>query len=122
MLTLALLAGLIITILALAAGCAVPAGTATGGGDTSSTILMFAFIIGMFGVLYFLMIRPQKKRQKQHQTLVEGLQKGDHVVTIGGIHGQIESIDQNSIVLKVESGANIRFVKDAISGKVTTHQ
>ncbi|MDD4859950.1 MAG: preprotein translocase subunit YajC [Dehalococcoidales bacterium] len=120
MMNLVILAGLIITMLALAAGC-VPAGTGTAaGGDTSSLISMVVFVLGLFVVFYFLMIRPQKKRQKQHATLMQSLQKGDHIITIGGMHGQIESIDQNSVVLKVESGATLRFAKDAIAGKVST--
>lgn len=116
MLDLALVAGLLVAIAALMAGCA-PTGTATGG-ETSSLITMVAFLVGLFAVFYFLMIRPQRKRQKEHNNLLQSLQKGDKVITIGGAYGEIQSIDEDSVVLKVESGVSIRFARDAIGGKV----
>ena len=67
--------------------------------------------------MYLLMIRPQRKRQKEHEHLVEELQRGDHVVTAGGIYGQIESLSEDSVVLKVESGAMIRVARSSIITK-----
>ena len=78
---------------------------------------MIVFLVLLFVIFYFLLIRPQRKRQKEHQELTEGLQKGDRVVTAGGIYGQIESISDDSIVLKVESGTTIRFAKSSVVGK-----
>ena len=99
--------------LTLMGGC-----TATDGGDTTtSTIYMVIFMVLLFGVFYFLIIRPQRKRQKEHQNLTEGLVPGDKVITIGGIYGRIESVRDDSIVLKVESGATIRVAKNGIAGK-----
>lgn len=109
-----MIAGSIMAIAVLASGC-VPAGTE---GDNTSLITMALFLIGLFAIFYFLMIRPQRKRQKEHDTVMHSLQKGDRVITVGGMYGQIESIDPNSIVLKVESGTTIRMAKDAIAGKL----
>ncbi len=67
-------------------------------------------------VFYFLMIRPQRKRQQQHQKLTQGLQRGDNVITAGGIYGQIDSLSEDSVVLKVESGAMIRVARSSILG------
>ena len=99
--------------LALVGGC-----TTTEGGDTTtSTIYMVVFMVLLFGVFYFLIIRPQRKRQKDHQELAEGLSPGDRVITIGGIYGRIESIREDSVILKVESGATIRVARNGIAGK-----
>jgi preprotein translocase subunit YajC len=63
------------------------------------------------------MIRPQRKRQKEHQQLMEELKRGDKVITAGGIFGVIESVSEESVVLKVESGATIRVARNSIAGK-----
>ena len=74
-------------------------------------------LVVMFAVFYFLIIRPQRKRQGEHQRLVEGLQKGDKVITIGGIYGEIESVGEYDVVLKVEDGSKLKFLKNSIMGK-----
>ena len=68
----------------------------------------------MFGMFYFFTIRPMHERERRHDAMVDELQKGDRVITAGGIHGQIERIDEDSIVLKVESGATIRVTKGGV--------
>ena len=65
-------------------------------------LIILAIIFGMF---YFLMFRPLRQREKRHDEMVEQLEIGDKVITAGGIHGQVESIEEDSVVLKVESGA-----------------
>jgi len=67
--------------------------------------------------MYFLMIKPQRKRQKQQQELVQELRRGDKVVTTGGIYGQIEGVSQDTVVLRVESGATIKVARISIAGK-----
>ena len=67
-----------------------------------------------FSMIYFLMIRPLRQREKQHDQLVEELQRGDRVITAGGMYGQIESIDEDSMVLRIESGATVRVTKGGI--------
>jgi preprotein translocase subunit YajC len=79
--------------------------------------LTIVFLVLIFALFYFLMIRPQRKRQKEHQELVGQLQKGDRVVTAGGIYGVIESISEDSVVIKVESGATMRVARGSVALK-----
>ena len=113
MLSLGLIVGLLIT-LAFVGGCVPPEG---GGEEAGSPWTMILFVGFIFLIFYFLMIRPQRKKQKEHQEVVEQLQRGDKVVTVGGIYGQIESLSEDSVVLKVESGATIRVARAGIAGK-----
>ncbi len=111
-LNLGLVAALVITLISLS-GC-VPGEQPAEGGFDYSIIIFLALI---FGVFYFLMIRPQRKRQKEHQQLVEELTKGDKVITAGGIYGVIESTSDDNIVIKVESGATIRVSRGSVALK-----
>ena len=113
MLNLGLLVGLLITLLVFMGGCVPPEGAEGGGFDW--TIIIFLIVI--FGLFYFVMIRPQRKRQKAHDALVRELQKGDRVITAGGIYGVIESLNDESIVLKIESGATIRVARSSVIGR-----
>ena len=65
------------------------------------------------------MIRPQQKKQKDQKKFIEEVKKGDHVVTIGGIHGRIAEIEGDTIILEVEKGGRIKFSKSAISMEST---
>jgi preprotein translocase subunit YajC len=71
----------------------------------------------IFAMFYFLMIRPQRKRQKEQRELMEGLKRGDKVVTAGGIFGVIENVSEDSVVIKVESGATLRVAKNMVALK-----
>ena len=110
---LGLVAALVVTLVSLG-GC-VPAGGEPAEGGFDYSIIIFMVLI--FGVFYFLMIRPQRKRQKEHQQLVEELKKGDKVITAGGIYGVIESTSEDNIVIKVESGATIRVARGSVALK-----
>lgn len=77
------------------------------------TILM---LVAFFAIFYFLLIRPQTKRNKEHQNLVNNLQKGDEVVTSGGILGRIAKIEENIITLALNDTMEIKIQKNAISG------
>jgi len=113
MLKTGLIVGLLITLLVFIGGCApVPEGE-EGGFDWTLII----FLVLIFGVFYFLLIRPQRKRQRQHDELVQELQKGDRVISAGGIYGVIESISDESVVMKVESGTTIRVAKGSVAGR-----
>lgn len=68
-----------------------------------------------FGSLYFFMIRPMRQRETQHDRMVQELRRGDMVITAGGIHGQVERIDEDTVILKVESGATIKVTKGGIA-------
>lgn len=78
----------------------------------TSSLVMFAAIILIF---YFLIIRPQKKREKETKDMLNALKKGDKVVSIGGIHGTVISVKENTVVVKVDDNARIEFTKSAIS-------
>ncbi|MFH0913732.1 MAG: preprotein translocase subunit YajC [Chloroflexota bacterium] len=104
---------MVLIALAFLAGCA-PAG---GTGAQDSSLYMVFFIILLFGVFYFFTIRPQRKRQKAHQELVQSLQKGDKVIIAGGIMGEIVSLDENTALVKVDSGATMRVLRGYIVGK-----
>ena len=86
-------------------------------------IMQFLPFILMFVILYFLIIRPQRKRQKEHQGLLDNLKINDEVTTNAGIVGKIVNIkkDKNTVVLRVDdtTGTKIEFVRSAIAGVVT---
>jgi len=71
-------------------------------------------IILMFVVLYFLMIRPQMKRAKEHKAMIEALQKGDEVVAAGGLLGRISKISENYITLQIASNVEIQVQRPAV--------
>ena len=113
MVNLGLMVVLLVTLV-LMGGCVPPEGAGETG---NSTIYMVVFLVLIFAIFYFLAIRPQRKRQKQHQEMVEMLHKGDKVITAGGIYGQIESLSEDSIVLKIESGTTIRIARSSVIGQ-----
>lgn len=71
-------------------------------------------LILMFVLFYFLLIRPQQKRQKAVQQMQSDLKKGDKIVTIGGLHGFIDSIDESKIVIKCGDGSRLTYDRSAI--------
>ncbi|MEA3253623.1 MAG: preprotein translocase subunit YajC, partial [Chloroflexota bacterium] len=70
--------------------------------ELGSIAPLILFFVLMFGAMYFFTIRPQRKRQKEHEELLQQIRKGEKVVTSGGIYGQIESMSDDSVVLKLE--------------------
>ncbi len=78
------------------------------------SILLIVLLVLLVGMFYFLMIRPMRQREKKHDQMVLELEKGETVITAGGIYGQVERIDADSVVLKVESGATIRVTKGGV--------
>lgn len=89
------------------------AGAGQGGaGSLLTTLIPFALIIVIF---YFFLIRPQNKKQKETQRMLDALKKGDKVITIGGIHGTVASVKENTIILKVDDGTKIEFNRSAVS-------
>ncbi|AQG82176.1 preprotein translocase subunit YajC [Spirosoma montaniterrae] len=79
-------------------------------------VLLWVAIIGVF---YFFMIRPQQKKQKDQKTFVDNLKKGDNVVTIGGLHGRVASVDGTTVTLEVDKGVKMTFEKSSISREAT---
>ena len=81
------------------------------GGDGMSSMIMLGLMVLVF---WFFMIRPQMKKQKELKKFRDGLAKGDHIVTIGGIHGKILEVADSTVLVQSE-GTKIRFDKSAIS-------
>jgi preprotein translocase subunit YajC len=81
-------------------------GAAQGQGGGYQGIIM---LVAMFAIFYFLLIRPQQKRAKQHRELVNNLKAGDAVVTAGGIHGKITAVEDNVVSLEVTNGVKIKM-------------
>jgi preprotein translocase subunit YajC len=89
-----------------------PAGQGNGGSTGISTMVMFAAIAFIF---YFMLYRPQKKRQKEREALISKMEKGDKVVTSSGIHGTISSIEEGTVLVQVADSTKLRFEKSAIT-------
>ncbi len=77
-------------------------------------INLFPFIL-MFVIFYFLLIRPQNKKEKERQKMINSLNKNDEVVTSGGIHGTVVNVKEKSVVLRVDENARIEVEKSAIA-------
>lgn len=77
-----------------------------------TTIVPFVLIIVIF---YFFLIRPQNKKQKETQKMIDALKKGDKVVTIGGIHGVISSTKEKTVVVKIDDNTKVEFTRSAIA-------
>ncbi|WP_145010615.1 preprotein translocase subunit YajC [Pseudomonas oryzihabitans] len=90
---------------------AAPAANAAPGGE----YIQFIFLIGFVVIFYFLIWRPQAKRTKDHKNLIGGLQKGDEVVTTGGIAGRINKVTDDFVVLEVSDNVELKFQKGAIA-------
>lgn len=85
------------------------------GGSTESTLMSFLPMIGIFVLFYFLMIRPQQKRAKEHKGMLQALQKGDEVLTNGGIVGRIVKTSELYLTLEVADNVEIHVQRGAIS-------
>ncbi|KJR99355.1 MAG: preprotein translocase subunit YajC [Peptococcaceae bacterium BRH_c4a] len=72
------------------------------------------YIVALFGLLYFLMIRPQQQRQKKHQDLIKGLKVNDKVVTAGGIYGTVVKTKEDTLILRVADNVRVEILKTAI--------
>ena len=85
------------------------AGGAQGGGIESMVL-----IVVMFGVLYFMMIRPQMKRAKEHKTMIEALQKGDEVISGGGVLGRVSKMNEQYISVEIASGVEVQMQRSSV--------
>ncbi|MFZ2040561.1 MAG: preprotein translocase subunit YajC, partial [Desulfobacterales bacterium] len=82
-------------------------GAAAGQGAGGFTA--FIPLILMFVIFYFLLIRPQQKKQKQHRLMIENLKKGDRIITGGGIHGRITNVDENVLTVEIADQVKIKL-------------
>lgn len=88
---------------------------------TSNTSMIYNVLlwVGIIGIFYFFMIRPQQKKQKDQKSFVENLKKGDSVVTVGGMHGRIVSVESTTVTLEVDRGIKMTFDKTSVSREAT---
>lgn len=70
--------------------------------------------IAMFAIMWFLLIRPAQKRQKETRAMQDALQRGDDIITIGGIHGTVDAVDETTVFVKVADGTTLRFERQAV--------
>lgn len=87
---------------------------AASSGGTESTLLSLAPLVLMFVVLYFIMIRPQMKKQKEHKAMVEALAKGDEVVTAGGVLGRVSKLGESYLHVEVANGVELQVQRGSI--------
>ena len=87
---------------------------AAAGGDMQSTLMSMLPLVLMFVVLYFVMIRPQMKKQKEHRAMLEALAKGDEVVTSGGMLGKVSKLSESHVGLEVASGVEVQIQRSAV--------
>jgi preprotein translocase subunit YajC len=83
------------------------------GGRPYEGIIMLAI---MFAIFYFLLIRPQQKRAKQHKQLIEALKIGDQVVTAGGIHGKVAALQDTVVTLEIATGVKVKVNRSSVVG------
>ena len=87
---------------------------AAAGGDMQSSLMSMLPLVLMFVVLYFIMIRPQMKKQKEHRAMIDALVKGDEVVTVGGMLGKVSKLGDNYVGLDIASGVEIQVQRSAV--------
>ncbi|AOG22322.1 preprotein translocase subunit YajC [Acidovorax sp. RAC01] len=87
---------------------------ATGGGDIMSSLTGMLPLVLMFVVLYFVMIRPQMKRQKEHRAMIEAIAKGDEVATAGGIVGKVTRLSEGFLHIEIASGVEVQLQRSAV--------
>ena len=106
----------ILMTLLLVSACVPPNDGSGGGGEAS--FLPFLMLLTFFIFIYFVTIRPQQKRQKEHQTLVESLEKGDEVMTSSGLVGRVESVKDRYVSIKLNENVSINMQKEFVSSKL----
>ncbi|MDO5647812.1 preprotein translocase subunit YajC [Paracoccus sp. (in: a-proteobacteria)] len=96
-----------------------PAYAQAAGGGAGAAFAQFIPLILIFAIMYFLMIRPQQKRLREHRDMVAAIKKGDQVVTQGGILGKITSVRDDELEVEIATGVRVRVVRASISQVVT---
>lgn len=88
-------------------------------GGGGSLLGMLPFIVGMFVIMYFLMIRPERKKQSEHANLLSSLKKGDEVVLTSGIIAKILSVEDKTLMVEIADKTRVKVLKQAVSGPVS---
>jgi preprotein translocase subunit YajC len=84
-------------------------------GAAGNPLMTFLPLIVLFGLMYFMMIRPQMKRQKEHRAMLSALAKGDEVVTNGGIAGRVEDVGESFLTVEIAPNMKVKVQKGAVS-------
>ncbi len=87
---------------------------AAGGGDMMSTLTSMLPLVLMFVVLYFVMIRPQMKKQKEHRAMIDALAKGDEVATAGGLLGKVTRLGEGFMSMEIANGVEVQIQRSAV--------
>ncbi len=97
-----------------------PAFAQAAGASAPNSFAQFVPLVLIFGIMYFLMIRPQQKKMKEHRAMVEALRRGDQVVTQGGIYGKVTKVGEDGTVsVEIAKGVEITLVKTAVGQVVS---
>ena len=99
---------------AYAMGAQGDAGQGAGGG--SAGLIM---MVAIFAIFYFLLIRPQQKKMKEHRKMVDALKKGDRIITGGGIYGVVEGVNPNTLSVKIAEGTKVKITRGSIAAVLT---
>ena len=116
--------GIVMALVALmlSASSCVAASSTSGASSTSSNlsfVYLLIFIVIIFGFMYFFTIRPQRKKQQETMKMLQALAKGDKIITNAGIYGTIDTVYEDSFLIKTDSGSTMRVAKWAVVGKQT---
>ena len=114
--------GIVLALLALTvslSSCVASSGTTTTSSTSSnlSFVYLLVFIVIIFGFMYFFTIRPQRKKQQDTMKMLQALQKGEKIITNAGIYGTIDTVYEDSFLIKTDSGSTMRVAKWAVVGK-----
>jgi len=87
---------------------------AAAGGDMQSSLMSMLPLLLMFVVLYFVMIRPQMKKQKEHKTMIDALAKGDEIITAGGFLGKVSKLGDSFLSIEIANGVEVQMQRSAV--------
>lgn len=92
-----------------------PAFAQAAGSSTPNLVSQLPFFIAIFAIFYFLLIRPQQKKAKEHKAMIDAVRKGDQIVTAGGLVGKVTKVrDDGEVDVEIASGVNVRVVQQTI--------
>jgi len=91
-----------------------------GGNKMNETSISIMYMVGLFAILWFFMVRPQQQRQKQHAQMVASLKVNDRIITAGGIYGTIIKIKDDSLIVKISENVRIELLRSAVSQLIST--
>ena len=103
------------SILFISSAYAQTAPAAAAGGDMMSSLTGMLPLVLMFVVLYFVMIRPQMKKQKEHRAMIDALAKGDEVATVGGLVGKVSKMGESFLSIEIASGIEVQVQRHAVA-------